>query len=120
MTRSEKPYSLSTAALLGSATAGSVLVCGEPCICHPPNCCGRIAECSPEPAGVRTKVRTGVRTEARVAGLSAATAIPSKHAREITTPTEREKPMNVPGPANYLTVIRPQSGQKSFHFLASA
>src|ERR1700736_6976203 len=37
-----KPYSLRTAALTGSATAGSLLVRDEPEICQPANCWGRM------------------------------------------------------------------------------
>src|SRR6267378_8504130 len=35
------PYSFSNVAFAGSATAGSLLVWGEPEICHPENCSGR-------------------------------------------------------------------------------
>src|SRR5580658_2604070 len=41
MATSVKPYSLRTSALVGSATAASVLTCAEPCLCQPANCCGR-------------------------------------------------------------------------------
>src|SRR5271165_5725308 len=86
MAASEKPYSFRTAVLAGSAAAGSVLVWAEPCICQPPNCCGRIAgACSGERAGFGA------------AGLSTATAMPNRHARKIATPAEREKLMHLPG-----------------------
>src|SRR5579863_10021257 len=42
MAASLKPYSLRTAAFVGSAASGSTLICGEPCICQPPNCWGRM------------------------------------------------------------------------------
>src|SRR5580658_3958900 len=41
MATSVKPYSLRTSALVGSAPAASVLICAEPCLCQPANCCGR-------------------------------------------------------------------------------
>src|SRR5678815_1422101 len=42
--RSEKRYSLSTFAFVESATAGSLLVCGVPCISQPANRGGRSVE----------------------------------------------------------------------------
>src|SRR5580698_8548743 len=81
--KSVKPYSLSRAALVGSAAEASLLVCVASCICQPANCFGRMGkagESAPGPA----------------AETALTLQVTTKHTPTANTSTDLEARMNKP------------------------